>query len=125
MISVVHGTLTVFLHVHCSTLDQHLVQFGTAAAYGLRLGMSVDQYPAHQHHPQSSASVLCASFVRLFEAAGVPKSSWANVMVEVVANSVAWSRRVFASSDARRTCLSVDEFNRWSSRMILKEGRIF
>ena len=40
-------------------------------------------------------------------------------MVEVVANFVAWSRRVFASSGARRICVSADEFNRESSRMIL------
>ena len=40
-------------------------------------------------------------------------------MAEVVANSVARSRRVFAGSDARRICTSADEFNRESSRMIL------
>ena len=34
----------------------------------------------------------------LLEAASVAESSCRNVMVEVVANSVAWSRRVFASS---------------------------
>ena len=39
-------------------------------------------------------------------------------MAEVVANSVAWSRRVFAGSDARRICICADEFNRESSRMI-------
>ena len=38
LLSVVYGTLTVFLHVHRSPLDQHLVHFGTAAAYRLRLG---------------------------------------------------------------------------------------
>ena len=69
LLSVVHGTLAVFLHVHCSPLDQHLVQFGTEAACGLRLRHtefyeSVDQHPAHWLHPQSSASVLSASFVR-------------------------------------------------------------
>ena len=47
-----------------------------------------------------------------------------NVMVEVVAHSVAWSRRVFASSIARRTCNSADEFNRETSLVILK-GRNF
>ena len=125
LLSVLHGTLTVSLHVHCSPLDQHLVQFVTAAAYGPRLGHtefyeSVDQYRAHWLHSQSPASVLCASFVRAFEAASVAESSCRNVMVEVVANSVAWSRRVFASSDARRICISADEFNRESSRMILK-----
>ena len=51
--------------------------------------------------------------------AGFADSSCRNVMAEVVANSVAWSRRVFAGSDARRICISVDEFNRESSRMIL------
>ena len=40
-------------------------------------------------------------------------------MAEVIANSVAWSRRVFAGSDPRRICISADEFNRESSRMIL------
>ena len=58
----------------------------------------------------------------LFDAAGVAESSGTNVMVEVVSNSVAWSRRVAASSDARRTFISADEFNRESSRMILKDG---
>ena len=51
--------------------------------------------------------------------AGFADSSCRNVMAEVVANSVAWSRRVFAGSDARRICISADEFNRESSRMIL------
>ena len=35
-----------------------------------------------------------------------------NVMAQVVASSVAWSRRVFAGTDARRICISADEFNR-------------
>ena len=39
------------------------------------------------------------------------------MMNQVVANSVAWSRRVFAGSDARRICISADEFNRESSRI--------
>ena len=47
-----------------------------------------------------------------FEAAGLAESSSRNVMVKVVANSVAWSGRVFASSIARRICTSADEFNR-------------
>ena len=57
--------------------------------------------------------------------AGVTESSCRDVMAqvvassEVVANSVEWSRRVFAGSDARRICISADEFNRKSSRMIL------
>ena len=51
----------------------------------------------------------------LVEAASVAESSSRNVMVKVVANSVAWSRRVFASSIARRICTSADEFNRESS----------
>ena len=51
--------------------------------------------------------------------AGFADSSCRNVMAEVVANSVAWSRRVFAVSDVRRICNSADEFNRESSRMIL------
>ena len=50
---------------------------------------------------------------------GFTDSGCRNVMAEVVANSVAWSRRVFAGSDARRICISADEFNRESSRMIL------
>ena len=37
---------------------------------------------------------------------GFADSSCRNVMAEVVANSVAWSRRVFAGSDARRICIS-------------------
>ena len=40
-------------------------------------------------------------------------------MAQVVASSVASSRRVFAGSDARRICISADELNRDSSRMIL------
>ena len=69
LLSVVNGTLAVFLHVHCSPFDQHLVlQFGTAAAYGLPsvilILLSVDDSPAQWLHPQSSASVLCASFVQ-------------------------------------------------------------
>ena len=52
--------------------------------------LSVDQYLAHWLHPQSSASVLFApASYRLFEAASVAESSSRNVMVEVVANSVA------------------------------------
>ena len=51
--------------------------------------------------------------------AGFAAQSCRNVMIEVVANSVAWSRRVFTGSDARRICISADEFNRESSRMIL------
>ena len=59
----------------------------------------------------------------LFEAAGVAESSSKNVIVKVVANSVAWSCRVFASSIARRICTSADEFNRESSLVIfLKEN---
>ena len=46
-------------------------------------------------------------------------------MVEVVANSVAWSGRVFSSSIARRTCNSVDEFNRGTSLVILKKRAKF
>ena len=38
LLTVVYGTLTVFLHVHRSPLDQNLVHCGKAAAYGLRLG---------------------------------------------------------------------------------------
>ena len=132
LLTVVYGTLTVFLHVHLSPLDQHLVHFGTAATYGLRLGHnecfeSVSQYPAHWLHPQSSASVLCASFVRALSRRQV----WLNpapetwLMVEVVANSVAWSRRVFASSDAQRICISAHEFNRKSSLVILKNRKFF
>ena len=70
VLSVVNGTLAVFLHVHGSPIDQHLViQFGTATAYGLPsvilILLSVDEYLAQWlHHPQSSASVLCASFVQ-------------------------------------------------------------
>ena len=69
LLSVVNGTIAVFLHVHCSPLDRHLViQFGTATAYGLPsvilILLSVDEYPAQWLHPQSSASVLCASFVQ-------------------------------------------------------------
>ena len=67
LLSVVNGKLAVFLHVHCPPLDQHLVvQFGTAAANGLPsvilILLSVDEYQAQWLHPQSSASVLCASF---------------------------------------------------------------
>ena len=70
LLSVVNGTLAVFLDVHCSPLDQHLViQFGTALTYSLPsvilVLLSVDDYLAQWLHPQSSASVLCASFVRL------------------------------------------------------------
>ena len=47
-----------------------------------------------------------SSFVRAHRGgssfAGIAESSCRNMMVEVVANSVAWSRRVFASSGARR-----------------------
>ena len=46
--------------------------------------------------------------------AGFADSSCRNVLAEVVANSVAWSHRVFAGSDARRICISADEFNRES-----------
>ena len=65
LLPVVYGTLAVFLDVHCPPYDQHLVQFGMIEAHGPRLGQtefyeSVDQYPAHWLHPQSSASVLCA-----------------------------------------------------------------
>ena len=42
-----------------------------------------------------------------------------NVMAQVVASSVSGSRRVFTGSHARRICISADEFNRESSRMIL------
>ena len=63
------------------------------------------------------------SFVRAHRGgssfAGFADSSCRIVMIEVVANSVAWSRRVFAGSDARRICISADEFNGESSRMIL------
>ena len=51
--------------------------------------------------------------------AGFAAQSCRNVMVQVVASSVAWSRRVFPGSDARRMCISADEFNKESSRMIL------
>ena len=51
--------------------------------------------------------------------AGFAAQSCRNVMVQVVASSVAWSRRVFPGSDARRICISADEFNKESSRMIL------
>ena len=51
--------------------------------------------------------------------AGFAAQSCRDVMAQVVVNSVAWSRRVFAGSDARRICISADEFNRESSRMIL------
>ena len=51
--------------------------------------------------------------------AGLAAQSCRDVMAQVVASSVAWSRRVFAGSDARRVCISADEFNRESSRMIL------
>ena len=51
--------------------------------------------------------------------AGFADSSCRNVMVEVVATSVAWSRRVFAGSETRRICISADEFYRESSRMTL------
>ena len=50
---------------------------------------------------------------------GFADSSCRNVMAEVVANSVTWSRRTFVSPAARRICISADEFNRESSRMIL------
>ena len=50
--------------------------------------------------------------------AGMAESSCRNRMVKVVPNSVAWSRRVFARSGARRICISAYEFNRESSRMI-------
>ena len=64
-----------------------------------------------------------SSFVRSHRGsasfAGLAESRCRDIMVEVVANSVAWSRRVFASSDPRRICFSADEFNRESSRMIL------
>ena len=59
----------------------------------------------------------------LIEATGVAESSSRNVMVEVVANSVAWSRRVFSCSIARRICNSADEFNRETSPAILKERK--
>ena len=39
---------------------------------------------------------------------GFADSSCRDVMAEVVANSVAWSRRVFAGSDARRICISAE-----------------
>ena len=49
------------------------------------------------------------SFVRAHRGgasfAGVAESSFRNMIVEVVANSVAWSCRVFAGSDARRICI--------------------
>ena len=51
--------------------------------------------------------------------AGITESSCGDVMAQVVSNSVAWSRRVFAGSDARRMCIFAVEFNRESSRMIL------
>ena len=64
-----------------------------------------------------------SSFVRSHRSsasfAGLAESRCRDIMVEVVANSLAWSRRVFASSDPRRICFSADEFNRESSRMIL------
>ena len=44
--------------------------------------------------------------------AGLAAQSCRDVMVQVVVSSVAWSRRVFAGSDARRICFSADEFNR-------------
>ena len=106
---------------------QHLVQFGTAAACGQRLGHAEfgeddAQYPAHWLHPQ----VVRFRSLRqlrdgLIEAAGVAKSNSRNVMVEVAANSVAWSRRVFSSSIARRICTSADEFNRETSLVILNK----
>ena len=49
------------------------------------------------------------------------ESSCRNVMVEVVA----WSRRVFASSDARRIRISADEFNRKSSPHDLEKRETF
>ena len=49
----------------------------------------------------------------------ITESSCRDVIVQVVANSVEWSRRVFAGSDARRICISADEFKRENSRMIL------
>ena len=49
------------------------------------------------------------------------ESTSKNVMVKVVANSVAWSRCVFASSGSRRICTSADEFNRESSLVIFKK----
>ena len=57
LLSVVNGTVAVFLQVRCSPLDQHLViQFGTAAAYGLLsvilILLSVDEQPAQWLHPQ-------------------------------------------------------------------------
>ena len=51
--------------------------------------------------------------------AGISEFGCRNVMAQVVASSVAWSRSVFAGSDARRIFISADEFNRESSRMIL------
>ena len=57
-----------------------------------------------------------SSFVRAHRGgssfAGIAESNCRNMIVEVVANSVAWSRRVFASSGARRIRISADEFNR-------------
>ena len=44
--------------------------------------------------------------------ADITESSCRDVMAQVVANSFAWSRRVFAGSDAGRICISADEVNR-------------
>ena len=50
--------------------------------------------------------------------AGFAEQSYRDVILQVVASSVAWSRLVFASSDARRICTSADECSRESSRII-------
>ena len=48
---MLYGTLTVFLDVHCSPLDQHLVLFGTTVCdqrlCHAEFGENDDQYPAN------------------------------------------------------------------------------
>ena len=56
---------------------------------------------------------------------GVVESSSRNVMVEVLANSVAWSRRVFSSSGALRICIPKMSFGVLTEKkgQIIKKGR--
>ena len=130
LLSVVNGKLAVFLHVHCSPLGQHLViQFGTAAAYGLPsvilILLSVDEYPAQWLHPQSSASVLCASFVQarrggrcgriqLQKRDGRDRCELCRVKSSCV-----------HETGALRICFPADEFNIESALMILIERAKF
>ena len=124
LLSVVNGKLAVL------PLDQHFViQFGTAAAYGLPsvilILLSMDECPAQWLHPQSSASVLCASFeqarrggrccqIQLQKRDGRGRCELCRVKSSCVRGAL-------------RICFPADEFNieRESALMILKETAQF